>query len=77
MNDCAVIVIGGGAHGEAVHSACEAAAKAEVDAAFVWRDSMVSNYSDARRLGVIIAGPRNKIHLPRVEQLLRTDVEEP
>ena len=30
MNDYAVIVSGGGAHGEAVHSACEAAAKAEL-----------------------------------------------
>ena len=35
--------------GEAAHTACEAAAKAEVDvnAALAWRDFMVSNYSDA------------------------------
>jgi dihydrolipoamide dehydrogenase len=35
--------------GEAVHGACEAAAKAEVDvgAALAWRDFMVSDYSDA------------------------------
>ncbi|MGA1981708.1 MAG: NAD(P)/FAD-dependent oxidoreductase [Acidobacteriaceae bacterium] len=35
--------------GEAVHDAREAAAKAEIDvaAALAWRDSMVSNYSDA------------------------------
>jgi dihydrolipoamide dehydrogenase len=37
--------------GEAVHSAREAAAKAEVDvaAALAWRDFMVSNYSDANQ----------------------------
>jgi pyruvate/2-oxoglutarate dehydrogenase complex dihydrolipoamide dehydrogenase (E3) component len=35
--------------GEAVHGACEAAGKAEVDveAALAWRDFMVSDYSDA------------------------------
>ncbi len=37
--------------GEAVHGAREAAAKADVDvvAALAWRDSMVSNYSDANQ----------------------------
>lgn len=65
MNDYDVIVICGGSGG------------GRVDAAFAWPDFMVSNYSDARRLEIIIADPRNKIDLPRVEQLLRTDVEEP
>src|ERR1700721_3679888 len=39
--------------GEAVHQAREAAATAQVDveAALAWRDSMVSNYSDAGQQG--------------------------